>query len=323
MKQFSKSASSSLSASASQTTGPDSAPSTREQNSSNGQSSEVRFSSSLDRSTASSSPLQKKRKLNSNARRAKLSFEEDDDEIEGAPQSTIAKKSKPGPAAPPKELSTDAGQSDRQTSKIGANKMTGLAPKAITKHSLQQEAEQIVALREEFRKQQEIVKEANIIVPFVFFEGTNTITSRVRLKKGDAIDALLSAVQKILVKEDYKRWVHLKLDDLMLVRNGVMIPHYLNIHYFILRGTRSSQGLLFDFSVEPPKTHEDDLPHSELEGADHDPNLTKVVDVKWYQSHKHIYPCNRWEWFDPHDPDKDYGYASTARRDAHGNSFFS
>lgn len=95
------------------------------------------------------------------------------------------------------------------------------------------------------------------------------------------------------------------------------------MHYFILKGTKGPQGPLFNFSTEPRASPQPDDDDSKLEGADHDPNLTKIVDVKWYKDHKHIYPCNIWEWFDPHDPDRDYGYAKTARRDAHGNSFFS
>ena len=54
-----------------------------------------------------------------------------------------------------------------------------------------------------------------------------------------------------------------------------------------------------------------------LEGASDDPNLTKVVDRRWYERNKHIFPASVWEEF---DPGKDY--TKGRRRDAEGNAFF-
>lgn len=54
-----------------------------------------------------------------------------------------------------------------------------------------------------------------------------------------------------------------------------------------------------------------------LEGCSDDPTFTKVVDRRWYQRHKHIYPANTWQEF---DPEKDY--QSEIKRDPGGNAFF-
>ena len=54
-----------------------------------------------------------------------------------------------------------------------------------------------------------------------------------------------------------------------------------------------------------------------LEGASDDPTFTKVVDRRWYERNKHIYPASVWQEF---DPEKDYG--SEVRRDPGGNTFF-
>ena len=54
-----------------------------------------------------------------------------------------------------------------------------------------------------------------------------------------------------------------------------------------------------------------------LEGARDDPNFTKVVDRRWYERNKHIFPASVWEEF---DPGKDY--TKGKRRDAQGNAFF-
>lgn len=62
--------------------------------------------------------------------------------------------------------------------------------------------------------------------------------------------------------------------------------------------------------VEPPTV-------TDLEGTDDDPTLTKVVDRRWYERNKHIYPASVWEEF---DPAKDYSQGF--RKDTQGNTFF-
>jgi protein FAM50 len=54
-----------------------------------------------------------------------------------------------------------------------------------------------------------------------------------------------------------------------------------------------------------------------LEGAFDDPAFTKVVDRRWYERNKHIYPASVWQEF---DPEKDY--TSEVRADPSGNIFF-
>lgn len=56
---------------------------------------------------------------------------------------------------------------------------------------------------------------------------------------------------------------------------------------------------------------------SSLEGVDDDPTFTKVVDRRWYERNKHIFPASVWQEF---DPDKDYQNA--VKRDVGGNAFF-
>lgn len=88
---------------------------------------------------------------------------------------------------------------------------------------------------------------------------------------------------------------------------------------------------LFDYSADVP-TQDDSTPSSArgginttktaapihtLEGYDDDPTFTKVVDRRWYERNKHIYPASMWQEF---DPEKDY--TSEVRKDTGGNTFF-
>lgn len=119
-----------------------------------------------------------------------------------------------------------------------------------------------------------------------------------------------------------------------------MTKHY-EFYYFIVNKTVGFHGRLFDFSAEPTagtpittdavddlsnydpmarpeKTQPKPTPHiADLEGSDDDPSITKVVDRRWYERNKHIFPASAWEEF---DPAKDY--ANFVRTDAEGNRFF-
>ena len=104
-------------------------------------------------------------------------------------------------------------------------------------------------------------------------------------------------------------------------------------------------GLMFDYSAEPtkgtPQLTEADTesvesssydplgridkskekkatsPDVELEGFNDDATLTKVVDRRWFERNKHIFPASVWTEF---SPEKDF--STSQRKDAEGNSFF-
>jgi len=98
---------------------------------------------------------------------------------------------------------------------------------------------------------------------------------------------------------------------------------------------------LFDYTNEPPPiattTEESSTPEpynplskpsskttskpaqatGPAEGGTDDPTFTKVVDRRWYERNKHIFPASVWQTF---DPEKDY--QTEVMRDQGGNTFF-
>lgn len=123
---------------------------------------------------------------------------------------------------------------------------------------------------------------------------------------------------------------------------------HLDFHALILNKFAGYNGVLFPFSSEPtaatpvhlvpnadgslPEAPEVEsglltaeqlkerpatIPDAELEGFDYDPTLLKVVDRRWYEKNKHIYPMSVWEDF---DPAKDY--SDGGKKDREGNAFF-
>jgi len=72
--------------------------------------------------------------------------------------------------------------------------------------------------------------------------------------------------------------------------------------------------MLFDYPSPLSFTRE----HPEkIEKAPEDPTTTKVVDRRWYERNKHIFPASMWEMF---DPARDY--TKLVRRDRSENAFF-
>jgi protein FAM50 len=57
-----------------------------------------------------------------------------------------------------------------------------------------------------------------------------------------------------------------------------------------------------------------------LEGKDHDPSMTKVVDRRWYERNKHIFPASLWKEYEAGTDFEEK--MSRMRRDAKGNAFF-
>ena len=124
-----------------------------------------------------------------------------------------------------------------------------------------------------------------------------------------------------------------------------MATQHYEFYYFMINKTKGPAGtLLFDYSTQPSpssrsstasppadlsnydplsrpsKTNDNGTAtplDSKLEGYDADANLTKVVDRRWYERNKHIFPASVWEEF---DPAKDYSKGH--RKDAEGNAFF-
>ncbi|KAK4142582.1 uncharacterized protein C8A04DRAFT_38226 [Dichotomopilus funicola] len=227
----------------------------------------------------------------------------------------------------------------KAAAKFGANSSVGIVPRALTKAALRKEAAEREALRKEFLLLQAAVKATEIAIPFVFYDGTNIPGGVVRVKKGDFVWLFLDKGRKVGAQlrvgadksaNARRDWARVSVDDLMLVRGNMIIPHHYEFYFFIINKTTGpGDKLLFEYSSEAPTTTNSAAGGtstaglsrapalSELEGALDDPTLTKVVDRRWYQRNKHIYPANLWQNF---DPEKDY--SKDIRRDPGGNAFF-
>lgn len=310
-------------------------------------------------------------------KKALVSFGDDEEEDGDGPAVVVNKKKTQDKGDEAKDREADpsadsdaASKDGKKTVKITANAAVGVVPRALTKAALRREAAERDALRKEFLLLQEAVKNTEIAVPFVFYDGTNTPGGTVRVRKGEFVWVFLDKSRKVGAqlavggdKNAHARrdWARVGVDDLLLVRGTIIIPHvsgplnnicycglstglanvasikHYEFYFFIMNKTVGPGNVrLFNYSAEAPapsSTSETTSPNplssarggistktvdiTSLEGAGDDPTFTKVVDRRWYERNKHIYPASAWQEF---DPEKDY--TSEVRKDTGGNTFF-
>jgi len=279
-------------------------------------------------------PKKRKRKF---VAKSKLSFRDDDNDETGSEPIATSRE----PSEPRSISKTPIEDSPKAPAhRIIANPNAPPPPKAITKAALEAEAQARDALRKEFLAMQEAIKATEILIPFVFYDGTNIPAGTVKVKKGDHIWLFLDRCRKVGAelgvggasggargrKDNRREWARVSVDDLMLIRGEIIIPHHYDFYYFIANKVpsfSSSGGLLFDYSNKAPPIKEDPLSrqnHEKLEGAVTDPTFTKVVDRRWYERNKHIFPASLWREYEPGE--EFTKKMSSTRRDAQGNVFF-
>lgn len=109
----------------------------------------------------------------------------------------------------------------------------------MTKSALLREAQTREQLRKEFLAVQEAVKATDIVIPFVFYDGTNIPGGSCKVKKGDPIWLFLDRSRKVGAElgvggggggageknTSRREWARVGVDDLMLVRGEIIIPH--------------------------------------------------------------------------------------------------
>lgn len=190
--------------------------------------------------TPSELPKKKKRKP---VAKGKLSFGLGDGEEEyyGGESPAISTAVTPRSTTPaprlsrvgsPVALAQDDSTAERK--RLGPNADLNIAPKAMTKATLQREVQTREKLRRDFLSMQEAVKATEIIIPFVFYDGTNLPGGKCKVKKGDHIWVFLDRSRKVGAElgvgggekaSNRREWARVGVDDLMLVRGEVIIPH--------------------------------------------------------------------------------------------------
>lgn len=200
-----------------------------------------------DNSGAEGQATKKKKKRTKVVGGNKLSFGIEDDDAEEeitSPHKRLPLKPKVKTKDLDEEEAADTSGQDSSSSekdrvakgavKVAPNTAVGILPRAVTNAALRREAAEREVLRKEFLALQAAVKATDIAIPFVFYDGTNIPGGTVRVKKGDFVWAFLDKSRKVGAKlgvggdkmaNARRQWARVGVDDLMLVRGNVIIPH--------------------------------------------------------------------------------------------------
>ena len=182
--------------------------------------------------TTPNAPPKKKRKPTA---KGKVSFgldEEEGDQSFEVDSSTATPRSATPDILPSRTASPNAETVEKR--RLGPNANVTFVPKAMTKSALLREAQTKEQLRKEFLVMQEAVKDTEIIIPFVFYDGTNIPGGACKVKKGDYIWLFLDRSRKVGAQlgisggeknSSRREWARVGVDDLMLVRGEIIIPH--------------------------------------------------------------------------------------------------
>ncbi|SPP87774.1 protein FAM50 homolog [Drosophila guanche] len=151
-------------------------------------------------------------------------------------------------------------------------------------------------LRQEWVMQQAELKDEDISITFSYWDGSGH-RRNVQMKKGNSIYQFLQKCLELLRKE----FIELKTvmaDQLMYVKEDLILPHHYSFYDFIVTKARGKSGPLFQFDV-----HDDVRMISDASVEKEESHAGKVLLRSWYERNKHIFPASRWE---PYDPTKSY-----------------
>ena len=160
-----------------------------------------------------------------------LSFGDDEEAEESANNST----SKPT-AGDENEDESDNAPRVLKKKGLKPNAAVAFQPKAMTKSALLRDAQLKESLRKEYLQMQDAVKATEFILPFTFFDGKITAGGTCRMKKGDFVWLFLDRARKVGAESagrdgpggsgaGRKDWARIGVDDLMLVRGDIVVPH--------------------------------------------------------------------------------------------------
>uniref|UniRef100_A0A8C9A9I6 Family with sequence similarity 50 member B n=1 Tax=Prolemur simus TaxID=1328070 RepID=A0A8C9A9I6_PROSS len=153
-------------------------------------------------------------------------------------------------------------------------------------------------LREELRRQwearREKVKAEEVEITFSYWDGSGHRRTA-RMSKGSTVQQFLRTALQGL-RKDFRELRSASVEQLMYVKEDLILPHYHTFYDFIVAKARGKSGPLFSFDV-----HDDVRLLSDATTEKDESHAGKVVLRSWYEKNKHIFPASRWE---PYDPEK-------------------
>eukprot|EP01033_Poteriospumella_lacustris_P004769 gene4769-3424_t len=166
---------------------------------------------------------------------------------------------------------------------------TSFLPDVDREHELAKKREE---LKQEWLEAQERVKNEDLEVVYSYWDGSGHRRVIV-VKKGATIGKFLEQTKQQLVSE-FKELRSTSPEDLLYVKEDLIIPQHLSFYDLIITKARGKSGPLFHFDV-----HEDVRLINDATVEKDESHPGKIVERRWYERNKHIFPASRWEMYDP------------------------
>ncbi|KAL8433158.1 hypothetical protein Efla_002349 [Eimeria flavescens] len=211
----------------------------------------------------------------------------------------LVKKEEPSAAASPGETSPANAQSEGLASSpvFKIRKRIGKDPTVDTSYLPDKERDARLAaerqrLVEEYRQKEEAEKRQPLSVTYSYWDGTGH-RRRIQVLRGSTVGEFLEMARRELERE----FVELRCvapENLMYVKEDLILPHNVTFFELIRSKARGKSGPLFHFDA-----HDDVRVFSDVRKEKEDSHAGKIVDKKWFERNKHIFPASRWEVFNP------------------------
>jgi protein FAM50 len=143
-------------------------------------------------------------------------------------------------------------------------------------------------LKQEWFNEQESRKAELVNITYSYWDGSGHRRA-LRCKKGTTVGRFLG-----MVATQFKELRNVSADDLVFIKEDLIIPHHYSFYDFIVSKARGKSGPLFNFDVV-----EDVRLVSDAKKEKEDAHAAKVVERRWYERNRHIFPASRWVIFDP------------------------
>jgi len=218
--------------------------------------------------------LRLKRKVNSN----KLSFEDDvgaesDDDDDASGSGSEKEEARPRQKKMGKDPTID----------------TSFLYDADREADMEKKRRQLIA---EYNRDQEAAKHEKLDITYSYWDGSGHRRSLL-CEKGYTIGRFLAEAKADLEKTDFPELRTVGVDSLMYVKEDLIIPSNVTFYNLIKDRARGKSGPLFHFDVH------DDIRqnNNDVRVEKDESHAGKIVDRKWYERNKHIFPASRWEMY--------------------------
>eukprot|EP00096_Caligus_rogercresseyi_P013556 TRINITY_DN6196_c0_g1_i1.p1 TRINITY_DN6196_c0_g1~~TRINITY_DN6196_c0_g1_i1.p1 ORF type:complete len:362 (+),score=131.60 TRINITY_DN6196_c0_g1_i1:42-1127(+) len=241
--------------------------------------------------------LELKRQRENQIKALSFNMEDDDEEEEDSEDEKPSTSKEEDSKDDPKSKEDLIAESNEKASKKRLGKDPGVDTSFLPDVD-RDEAEN--KLREELRQKwvekQEALKDESINIVYSYWDGWGHRRS-LTMKKGKTIYQFLQKALETL-RPDFPDLKVVTADQLMYVKEDLIIPQTNSFYDFIVTKARGKSGPLFSFDV-----HDDVRLVSDHRLEKDESHAGKVVLRSWYERNKHIFPASRWE---PYDPSKTY-----------------